>query len=167
MTSRILLTAAGALCALSAAPTLASPCGDRIVALHRRLDEGTARAAAASSGGQAVAAAREGQASQPGSRNEPTVPFQDPAREAQATRQAAEAGGGGTGNGPGQGGPEPSADARPAGKRLGLHGGGSGGRAPVGAAALSAQRILGGCSGSHSGLNEPSCDTRLMEPITG
>jgi hypothetical protein len=97
MTSRILLTAAGALCALSAAPTLASPCGDRIVALHRRLDEGTARAAAASSGGQAVAAAREAQASQPGSRNEPTVPFQDPAREAQATRQAAEAGGGGTG----------------------------------------------------------------------
>ena len=65
--------------------------------MHRRLDEGTARAAAASSGGQAVAAAREGQASQPGSRNEPTVPFQDPAREAQATRQAAEAGGGGTG----------------------------------------------------------------------
>ena len=85
MTSRILLTAAGALCALSAAPTLASRCGDRIVALHRRLDEGTARAAAASSGGQAVAAAREAQASQPGSRNEPTVPFQDPAREAQAT----------------------------------------------------------------------------------
>ena len=97
MTSRILLTAAGALCALSAAPTLASPCGDRIVALHRRLDEGTARAAAASSGGQAVAPAREGRASQPGSRNEPAVPFQDPAREAQATRQATEAGGGATG----------------------------------------------------------------------
>ena len=95
MTSRLLLTTAGALCALSAAPTLASPCGDRIVALHRRLDEGTARAAAASSGGQAVAAAREGQASQPG--REAVVPFQDPAREAQATRQAAEAGGGGTG----------------------------------------------------------------------
>jgi hypothetical protein len=98
MASRLLLAAAGALCAaLPAVPALASPCGDRIAALERRLDEGTARAAAASSGGQAVAAAREGQASQPGSRNEPTVPFQDPAREAQATRQAAEAGGGGTG----------------------------------------------------------------------
>ena len=85
-----------------------------------------------------MAAAREAQASQPGSRNEPTVPFQDPAREAQATRQAAEAGGGG-----------------------------SGGRAPVGAPALSAGRILGGCSGSHSGSNESICGTRLMEPITG
>ncbi|MCI0754716.1 hypothetical protein [Teichococcus vastitatis] len=97
MASRFIIAAAGVLCAaLPALPALASPCGDRIAALERRLEEGTARAAATSSGGQAVAAAREGQASQPGSRNEPTIPFQKPAQEAQATRQAAEAGGGGT-----------------------------------------------------------------------
>jgi len=98
MAFRLIPAALGALCAaLPALPALASPCGDRIAALERRLDEGTARAAAASSGGQAVAAAREGQAAQPGSRNEPSMPFQDPAREAQATRQAAETGAGGTG----------------------------------------------------------------------
>jgi hypothetical protein len=90
--------AAGAFCALlAAASASASPCGDRIAALEKRLDEGTAGAAAASSGGQAVAAAREGQASQPGRSGEPAMPFQDPAREAQATRRAAEAGGGGIG----------------------------------------------------------------------
>ncbi|TCZ64810.1 hypothetical protein [Roseicella aquatilis] len=95
MTSRFLLAAAGAAlwAALPAPPALASPCGDRLAALERRIDAGTARAAAASSGGQAVAAAREGQAARPGQSNEPAMPFQDPAREAQATRQAAEAGG--------------------------------------------------------------------------
>jgi hypothetical protein len=99
MTSRILTRTVSTLCMLTAAafPAFASPCSDRIAALERRLDEGTAGAAAASSGGQAVAAAREGQASQPGTRNEPTTPFQDPAREAQATRRTAEEGGGGTG----------------------------------------------------------------------
>jgi hypothetical protein len=99
MTSRILPATVGALglLAVIALSAAASPCGDRIAALERRLDEGTASAAASSSGGQAVAAAREGQASQPGTRNEPIVPFQDPAREAQATRRAAEEGGGGTG----------------------------------------------------------------------
>jgi len=98
MGSRILLAATGGvLCAvLPGLPAVGSPCGDRIAALERRLDEDTSRAAAASSGGQAVAAAREGQASQPGSRNEPAIPFQHPAREAQATREAAEAGEGGT-----------------------------------------------------------------------
>jgi hypothetical protein len=98
MTFRLILAALGGLCTiLPAVPALGSPCGDRIAALERRLDEGTARAAAASSGGQAVAAAREGQASQPGTRNEPRMPFQDPAQESHATRQAAEVGGGGTG----------------------------------------------------------------------
>jgi len=98
MTSYIFLAAAGALwAALTTPPALASPCGDRIAALEQRLREGTARAAASSSGGEGVAAAREAQASQPGSSNEPTMPFQDPLREAQATRQAAEAGGGGIG----------------------------------------------------------------------
>jgi hypothetical protein len=99
MIRHILSAPAAALCALPSlvVPALATPCGDRVAALERRLDEGTAGAAAAASGGQAVAAAREGQASQPGTRNEPTVPFQDPAREAQATRRAAEEGGGGTG----------------------------------------------------------------------
>ena len=51
-------------------------------------------AGAASSGGQAVAAAREGQALQPGG-NAPTAPFQSPSREAQATQRAADAGDGG------------------------------------------------------------------------
>jgi hypothetical protein len=99
MISRFLPATAAAfgILALAGLPAAASPCGDRIAALERRLDEGTAGAAAASSGGQGVAAAREGQASQPGTRNEPTVPFQNPAREAQATRQTAEQGGGGTG----------------------------------------------------------------------
>lgn len=82
----------GALLTL-APPALASPCGDRIVALDRRLDEATTSGVAASSSGQAVAAARDGRAAQSGAG--PTVPFQEPRREEDATRRAAEAGGGG------------------------------------------------------------------------
>ncbi|MFC7738213.1 hypothetical protein ACFQX4_20845 [Roseomonas sp. GCM10028921] len=74
-------------------PALASPCGDRVAALDRRLDAATTSSTAASSSGQGVAAAREGQAAQPGA--SPTVPFQDAGREADATRQVAESGGGG------------------------------------------------------------------------
>ena len=97
MTARIPLAMAGAFCIMAASPALASPCGNRILALERRLDAGTASAAAASSGGQAVAAAREGQAANPGTGGEAATPFQDSSRERQATRQAAEAGGGGGG----------------------------------------------------------------------
>ncbi len=82
---------AGALLAL-AGPAFASPCGDRIAALDRRLDAATTSGVAASSSGLGVAAAREGQA-QTGAG--PTVPFQETGREADATRRAAQAGGGG------------------------------------------------------------------------
>ena len=75
-------------------PAHATPCGDRISALDRRLDEATTNSVAASSAGQGVAAAREGRASQSGAG--PTVPFQDAGREEDATRRAAQPGGGGS-----------------------------------------------------------------------
>ena len=102
MVSRKLLMAvgAGAFCALAAAsPGIASPCGDQIGALDARLNETATAAASASSGGQAVAAAREGQAAEARDENRatgaPAVPFQSESREAQATQRAADAGGGG------------------------------------------------------------------------
>ena len=75
-----------------AGPVLASPCTDQIDAFEKQLADTARAAVATSSGGQAVAAARESQAIQPGGA---TPPFQSPQREAQATQQAAEAGGGG------------------------------------------------------------------------
>ncbi len=80
--------------------SLASPCTERINALEARVNEAAKSSAAVSSGGQGVAAARESQAMQARNQGEPisppTVPpFQNQAREAQATRQAADAGGGG------------------------------------------------------------------------
>ncbi|MBD0271473.1 MAG: hypothetical protein ICV73_06040 [Acetobacteraceae bacterium] len=103
MSRKLLMPAAGAwLLALAAAagPGLASPCTDQIDALERRLDETARAAASASSGGQGVAAAREGQAMQARDQNRPVtpppaMPFQSSGQEAQATQQAAEAGGGG------------------------------------------------------------------------
>ena len=96
---RKLLATAGALSALVAGPGFASPCTDQIDALERRLNDTASTAAAASSGGQGVAAAREAQAMQSPDGNRPTgapaVPFQAEGREAQATQRAAEAGGGG------------------------------------------------------------------------
>ncbi len=75
-------------------PVLASPCTDQIDAFQKQLEDMGRTAGAASSGGQAVAAAREGQAMQP-SGNTPTPPFQSPSREAQATQRTADAGNGG------------------------------------------------------------------------
>ncbi len=98
---RKLLATAGALSALAAAgPAFASPCTDQIDALERRLNDTAGTAAAASSGGQGVAAAREAQAMEARDQNRPVspppaVPFQSEGREAQATQRAAEAGGGG------------------------------------------------------------------------
>jgi hypothetical protein len=97
---RKLLATAGTLGALAAAPVFASPCTDQIDALERRLDETAAAAGSASSGGQAVAAARQGQAMEARDRGDrsagaPAVPFQSENREAQATQRATEAGGGG------------------------------------------------------------------------
>ncbi len=56
--------AAGALAVAAAHPALASPCGDRIQALEPRVDEAVASSQSLSSGGQGVAASREGQAMQ-------------------------------------------------------------------------------------------------------
>ena len=92
--------AGAALYLILAGPSLASPCTDRINALEARVNEAAEATASLSSGGEGVAAARESQAMQ--ARNQgapvaaPTVPpFQNEVREAQTTRQAAEAGGGG------------------------------------------------------------------------
>ena len=100
MPFRPMPAACAALYLLLAGPSLASPCTDRIKALEARVNEAARAGASVSSGGQGVAAARESQAMQ--ARNQgapiaaPTVPpFQNEAREAQTTRQAAEAGGGG------------------------------------------------------------------------
>ena len=99
MMPRKLLAAGGALCVLAAGPVLASPCTDQIGALEVRLNDTGASAAAASSGGQGVAAAREAQAMEARDENRPAgapaVPFQAEGREAQATQRATEAGGGG------------------------------------------------------------------------
>ena len=96
---KLLAATAGAFCALAAGPGVASPCTDQIGALEARLNDTATTAAAASSGGQAVAAAREGQAMEARNENRPAgapaVPFQAEGREAQATQRAAEAGGGG------------------------------------------------------------------------
>ena len=86
--------------AMLAGPALASPCTDQIAALERQVSGAGAEAAAASSGGQGVAAARESQALQPPPANQPAPPsgpFQAAPREAQATQRAAEAGAGGDG----------------------------------------------------------------------
>jgi len=100
MTYFPIAAAVGALLILGAGPSLASPCTDRINALEPRLNEGSETTASVSSGGQGVAAARESQAMQARNGTEPITPptvppFQNQAKEAQATRQAAEAGGGG------------------------------------------------------------------------
>jgi hypothetical protein len=102
MSSCLMPAAAAALYLLLAGSPLASPCTDRINALEVRVNEAAEATASLSSGGEGVAAARESQAMQ--ARNQgapvaaPTVPpFQNEAREAQTTRQAAEAGGGGDG----------------------------------------------------------------------
>jgi hypothetical protein len=100
MSSRVMTAAAGALYFLAAAPSLASPCTDRIDALEARLDAEGETTAAVSSGGQGVAAARESQAMQAENQGAPIAPstvppFQDEAQEAETTLEAAEAGGGG------------------------------------------------------------------------
>ena len=92
--------AAGVFCAaLAAGAAAASPCTDQIAPLEARLNETGRAAVAASSGGQAVAAAREAQAMEARDQGEkagaPAVPFQAESRERQATQQATEAGGGG------------------------------------------------------------------------
>jgi hypothetical protein len=100
MSSRLMPAAGPVLYLLLAGSSLASPCTDRIIALERRVNEAATATASVSSGGQGVAAARESQAMQARNQGEPIAsptvpPFQNEAREAQVTRQAADAGGGG------------------------------------------------------------------------
>jgi hypothetical protein len=100
MSSRLMPATGAALYLLLAGSPLASSCTDRINALEARVNEAAQATASVSSGGQGVAAARESQAMQARNQGEPisppTVPpFQNEAREAQTTRQAADVGGGG------------------------------------------------------------------------
>ena len=99
MSSRLMPGAFAALYMLLPASSLASPCTDRIHALEARVNEAAEAAASVSSGGQGVAAARESQAMQARNQGQPispsTVPpFQNEAKEAQTTREAAATGGG-------------------------------------------------------------------------
>ncbi len=78
----------------------ASPCAERMNPLEVRINEASEVTASVSSGGQGVAAARQGQAMQARNQGEPisppnVPPFQDAAKEAQTTRQAERSGGGG------------------------------------------------------------------------
>jgi hypothetical protein len=98
MSSRLI--AVGALYAVLAGSALASPCTDRINALEPRVNDAAETAVSASSGGEGVAGARQGQAMQARDQGAPVAehtvpPFQNEAREAQTTRQAAQVGGGG------------------------------------------------------------------------
>src|SRR5829696_5624022 len=100
MSSRLMPGACAALYMLLEGSSLASPCTDRINALEARVNEAAEAAASVSSGGQGVAAARESQAMQARNQGAPIAPrtvppFQNEAREAQMTREAADAGGGG------------------------------------------------------------------------
>ncbi len=100
MSSRLIPAAGAALYLLLAGSSLASPCTDRINALEARVKEAAEATASVSSGGQGVAAARESQAMQARNQGEPIAPstvppFQNEAREAQTTKQAADVGGGG------------------------------------------------------------------------
>ena len=100
MSSRLILAAGAALSLILAGSALASPCTDRINALEVRVNEAAEATASVSSGGQGVAAARESQAMQARNQGQPIAPqtvppFQNEAREAQTTRQAAATGGGG------------------------------------------------------------------------
>ncbi len=100
MSSRLMPATGAALYLVLAGPSLASPCTERINALEARLIGAAEATASVSSGGQGVAAARESQAMQARNQGEPIAPstvppFQDEKREAETTRQAADAGGGG------------------------------------------------------------------------
>ena len=100
MSSTLTPAAGAALSMLLAGSALASPCTDRINALEARVNEAAEATASVSSGGQGVAAARESQAMQAPRQGaaigpQTVPPFQNEAREAQATREAADVGGGG------------------------------------------------------------------------
>jgi hypothetical protein len=100
MPFRLMPATSAILLLLFAESSFASTCTDRIDAIEARVKEMAEAAASVSSGGQSVAAARESQAMQARDKGAPIAapsvpPFQNEAREAETTRQAAEEGGGG------------------------------------------------------------------------
>ena len=91
---KLSLTVAAAL--LMAGPALAQDCAGRIENFERALDRAAGEAISASSGGQAVAGAREAQAMEdPEEATEDPVPFQEETEEAAEVEEAEEAGDGG------------------------------------------------------------------------
>ncbi len=88
------ITAAAIAASLLAGPALAHDCAGRIDEFERLLDTAAEMAISASSGGQAVAGAREAQAVEDTERSE-VVPVQDETEEVEAVEEADEAGNGG------------------------------------------------------------------------
>lgn len=83
--------------AFLAGPALAHDCNGRIDEFERLLDAAAEEAISASSGGQAVAGAREAQAMEEGDEaEEDPVPFQEEPEEEEAVEEAEEAGEGGS-----------------------------------------------------------------------
>ncbi|NDV89415.1 hypothetical protein GTW51_22455 [Aurantimonas aggregata] len=93
---RIKLFTAAAAAILLAGPAQAYQCAERIDDLERLLDAAASQAISASSGGQAVAGAREAQAmAESDEASEDPVPFQDEPEETEAVEEAEAAGDGG------------------------------------------------------------------------
>ncbi|WP_299838516.1 hypothetical protein [uncultured Jannaschia sp.] len=88
---KLSLTVAAAL--LLAGPALAQDCAGRIENFERALDRAAGEAISASSGGQAVAGAREAQAmEEPEEATEDPVPFQEETEEAAEVEEAGDGG---------------------------------------------------------------------------
>ncbi|AWN41054.1 hypothetical protein [Methylobacterium durans] len=67
---------------------LASPCGDQIAALDKRVKDEAREAISASTSGKSVAAAREGQGIEPGRAGQPSVSEAPPDKSAEAGKGA-------------------------------------------------------------------------------
>lgn len=94
--NNIKLALAATTAAFLAGPALAHDCIGRIDEFERLLDEAAEEAISASSGGQAVAGAREAQAMEDGEETEEDpVPFQEEPEAEEAVEKAEEAGEGG------------------------------------------------------------------------
>jgi hypothetical protein len=94
--TRIKLFTVTAIALLLAGPAHAYTCAERIADLERLLDVAASQAISASSGGQAVAGAREAQAmAESDEADEAPLPFQDEADETAAIEETDAAGDGG------------------------------------------------------------------------
>ncbi|GAD56823.1 MAG: hypothetical protein ACJASC_002127 [Limimaricola cinnabarinus] len=92
--NRTKITVAALAASLLAGPALAHDCTGRIDEFERLLDTAAEQAISASSGGQAVAGAREAQAIEDTERSD-VVPVQETEEEVEAVEDADEAGNGG------------------------------------------------------------------------